>query len=450
MKKLIAISALLATGLYSSVATGSVVAIIDSGTDMLHKDIEPQAWINHAEVPRNDRDEDGNGYQDDIHGWNFAEGNSQVIDYKYLGTLTQDVRRFFEIQTGLFLGTATEDDIAWMRSKIEEADFVKQLQIYGNFMHGTHVGGIAIKNSVDAKLLAVKLIPTEVSLPFNVKPSGDKGLGMFLLKQALGALAKQQATLMGEIGAYVHSHKADIANGSFGTGYPQAKMIVETLIKTFVKNPKPEDIEEGTLHFLNETIKHAASLVTNAPNTLFVFAAGNDGLNNDEYPTSPTNIKEPNAISVAATLGNNSLASFSNYGPTMVDVAAPGVGIEATVPGNQYLKVSGTSQAAPFVANIASKVKDANPSLSPAQVKKVITGTVDRRSWLKGKVKFGGVVNRARAVRAAELSIKLGLENAIKSSHKEVKDLGETKNLGPINTDLKGFVLPLPSQFVVR
>ena len=52
----------------------------------------PYAWVNPVDIADNNRDEDGNGYQDDVHGWNFAEGNNEVIDYSYLGLLNDDIR----------------------------------------------------------------------------------------------------------------------------------------------------------------------------------------------------------------------------------------------------------------------------------------------------------------------------------------------------------------------
>src|SRR5581483_3382334 len=48
-----------------------VVAIIDSGIDTLHEDLKEILWTNPKEIPGNDIDDDGNGYVDDIHGWNF-------------------------------------------------------------------------------------------------------------------------------------------------------------------------------------------------------------------------------------------------------------------------------------------------------------------------------------------------------------------------------------------
>jgi cell wall-associated protease len=51
-----------------------VVAVIDSGIDTLHEDLKPILWKNPKEVPGNGVDDDGNGYVDDIYGWNFIGG----------------------------------------------------------------------------------------------------------------------------------------------------------------------------------------------------------------------------------------------------------------------------------------------------------------------------------------------------------------------------------------
>lgn len=443
MKKLLAVLALSAT-----TVQGATIAVIDSGTDLLHKELYDKAWVNAGEVEGNDRDDDYNGYQDDVNGWNFAESNNQVIDYSYMGTLTFDIRRFFEIQTKSFYGTATQEEKDWVKMKMQDEEFVKSLQVYGNFMHGTHVAGITAKDSDLAQVMAVKIIPTEVKLP-GQKNIKDNGLGLTLLKQGLKLLAGQQMQMLTTVARYVDGHKVDIANGSFGTGYPQARMIVDMLAATiFRKNPPTEEqLHEVTVEFLNHLIKEGDHMVQAAENTLFVFAAGNDGLDNDKYPTSPTNIQADNVISVSAALGFDALASFSNYGVKMVDVAAPGVGIESTVPGNKYLVVSGTSQAAPFVANIAGQVKDANPELSPRDIKKIILGTVDIREWLVGKVRTSGTVNGSRAVRAAELSKTMNVDLAIRNSIRDVQDIPSSGELEKSAARSTGVVLPLPSMF---
>ncbi|MCS3857743.1 S8 family peptidase [Salinibacter ruber] len=50
------------------------VAVIDSGLDTDHEDLAAKLWTNADEVPGNDVDDDGNGYVDDVHGWNFIGG----------------------------------------------------------------------------------------------------------------------------------------------------------------------------------------------------------------------------------------------------------------------------------------------------------------------------------------------------------------------------------------
>ncbi|MFM2358717.1 MAG: hypothetical protein RLY16_710 [Bacteroidota bacterium] len=51
-----------------------LVAVIDSGIDTLHEDLKPILWVNPKEIPGNGKDDDKNGYVDDIHGWNFLGG----------------------------------------------------------------------------------------------------------------------------------------------------------------------------------------------------------------------------------------------------------------------------------------------------------------------------------------------------------------------------------------
>jgi hypothetical protein len=113
----------------SFAATASTIAIIDSGTDVEHKDFisNQTIWMNPVETERNGRDEDNNGYQDDIYGWNFAEGNSDVIDRKYIGTFSENPKKFFEIQGRMLLGTATQADLEWVKKAREDKEIMAEL-----------------------------------------------------------------------------------------------------------------------------------------------------------------------------------------------------------------------------------------------------------------------------------------------------------------------------------
>jgi cell wall-associated protease len=415
---------------FSLNAKSATVAIIDSGVDVEHKDFHNQIWTNTVDSSENQRDEDQNGYQDDVYGWNFAESNNLVIDRKYLGTFSETPYKFFDIQGKMFLGTASQEELDWVKNIRNNPEAIAELQKFGNFVHGTHVAGIAIKDVKESQLLSVKLIPTEIK-PFMEllkaqasQKSLNNDLREKLLKQTLSSLADQQMTMLAEIAKYVGDHKTDIANGSFGTGYNQARMITDNAYRiVFFKKPTEEEAKKYAIFFMEALIEAGKKMTSAAPKTLFVFAAGNEGSNNDEYPTSPTNIKADNVISVAATMGYVKLAPFSNYGISKVEVAAPGMLIHSQIPGDEYLKVSGTSQAAPYVANIATKVKEINPKLNPLEIKKIIMGTVDVKDYLKEKVASSGIVNLDRAVYAAEMSLKMSIIEALQVAKKDVLDV---------------------------
>ncbi len=63
-----------------------IIAIIDTGIDYLHPDLFSNMWRNPGEIPGNKRDDDRNGFVDDIYGWSFDEGNADPIDRHYHGT----------------------------------------------------------------------------------------------------------------------------------------------------------------------------------------------------------------------------------------------------------------------------------------------------------------------------------------------------------------------------
>src|SRR6266404_518611 len=131
---------------------------------------------------------------------------------------------------------------------------------------------------------------------------------------------------------------------------------------------------------------------------LFVAASGNSSTNNDRSPHYPSSYN--NVISVAALDRNDQLASFSNYGPKSVQIAAPGKDILSTWLGGDYEEHSGTSMATPVVAGVAALVIANQPRISVEDLRQKLLASVDKLEALKGKVTTGGRINAAKAVGA--------------------------------------------------
>jgi len=145
-----------------------------------------------------------------------------------------------------------------------------------------------------------------------------------------------------------------------------------------------------------------------AANIIFCAAAGNGGADNsgpgddnDAQPFYPSSYDCANIISVAATDDTDHLASFSNYGSTSVDLAAPGVGILSTLPGDGYASWSGTSMATPYVTGAVALCAAQFPSETMAQRVQRILGHVDPLASLSGMMTTGGRLDLAAAVNAS-------------------------------------------------
>jgi len=130
---------------------------------------------------------------------------------------------------------------------------------------------------------------------------------------------------------------------------------------------------------------------------ILVAAAGNDGEDLGKSPYFPAAYGLSNIISVAATDRNNSLIKESNYGEG-VDIAAPGLDIFSSLPGNRYGLLSGTSQAAAFVTGAVAMVKSNYPELTITEIKTIIISSAKHSKELENKVRSEGVVDIAAAL----------------------------------------------------
>lgn len=285
---------------------GVVVAVSDTGISAAHPDLYPQMWTNPGETgldskgkskANNGVDDDGNGYVDDVYGWNFVKKSGGGVD---------------------------------------------------NHFHGTHVAGtIAARVTKAMAGVAPRARVMDVSF-LDSKGSGNDINGAKTIVYAVDQGAK-------------------IINCSWG----------------------------GTKR--NATLEKAIAYAE-SKGVLVVVAAGNDNQDTDRKPSYPNVYDFANIVSVGATsTEGGSRASFSNYGKTTVELAAPGDSIKSLKPNSGYTSLSGTSMATPHVSGVAALVWSAHPNYSAAQVKKALMATRAASGW-KGKSITEGQLDAELAV----------------------------------------------------
>lgn len=412
----------------------SIVGIMDSGVDLTHKDLVSKKWINLKEKAGS-LDHDHDGLPGDINGWDFTEKSSVIFNNNYNYLINADVKTYFNYFRLYELGLLSESspEKIWLWAHYEDQNFMEQVDFVGKYIHGTHVAGVSARDNSAVKILSTKIIPTFYQDLNKIINKGIYGMPDITVEEftpMVVAKAINKITEMLPVHEYVNFHKVDVVNQSFGISYIVAGEFLTTAFSIEVgRLPTEEELKNIVRTYFDQLAKDGQKLFEAAPNTLFAIAAGNDTSDNDLYPDFPASVPAENKIVVAATFDYKMLAEFSNFGATTVDVAAPGVAINSTAPTNIYISMSGTSMATPFVTNIIAAIKDLNPALKVGDLKAIILGTVDVKPWLKEKVKTSGIVNKARALKAAEYAKTQSIDVAISKARTAVMDVPVEKSM---------------------
>lgn len=215
-----------------------LIAIIDTGVDYRHPDLADQMWVNPNEIPDNGIDDDGNGYVDDIHGWDFFNNDASVCHY-------------VETENGY---TADPDD---------------------NDNHGTHIAGIiaaTANNSIGISGVASNVNVRIMSLKIH---GGSSSSGT--VANAIKAIR------------YAEAMGADICNLSWGTlNYSQPlELAIRESSMLFITAAGNNGINN------NSTPMFPASL--RLPNLISVAYVDNNGklANDSNYGLSTVDIAAP-------------------------------------------------------------------------------------------------------------------------------------------------------------
>lgn len=441
-----------------------VVGVVDSEINTADPRLAGKVYINTKETSLLD-DGDGNGFKGDIEGWNRATGDGQIYNPN------RAILKFFEAVLEYRDLTQINYTRDLTKQELENAEHLSKeipngvLKAFHTTAHGQHVTGIILKETQNTQIVPVVYINDEMAAQIKPKVgievsdainhldtykvdrhfmAGDIPQKLFALKEIrvpLYPVVTHHLDLFKPIFDFLKTRPVRVVNFSIDSGLRShvANVFSERWMENFFSSPKPEQLEAYVHAAQKYASMHMYSWMLEQKKTLFVIAASNaedseEGFNteivandNDKDPSFPSSIAKwfdaHNLIVVAATVERKSLGKFSNYGAKSVDVAAPGYQISSYYPEGGEFTASGTSMAAPYVTNTAARMLEINPKLSPRNLKKMILATVDKKDFLKDKVKTSGIVNPDRATKAASLSLKLSIDKAIEKSRLEIKDL---------------------------
>jgi subtilisin family serine protease len=417
--------------LKGKIGVSVTVAVIDGGLDTSHKAFRGILWRNPKEIAGNGKDDDHNGYTDDLHGWNFLGSNRGSFQYDNLDLVRQ-------IRVAVKMGNHKQEaKLQWqLEQKRNSWQHIRETSKIDLGLLKRILTGIGKSEPVEKDFRAYRYkIPAEQQLLLRIVTALKQGQDFNSFRNYLEWRyqdAKEQldywlnleydprkdqafsrpfygnGDIQGPIADHA-THVAGIISAKSTGGKEDAKgvahnvklMILRTVpIGDFLdaemalairyaadNGAKIINISIGKGMVLDPGLIEASIKYAMDKDVLIVHAAGNQGklLEQGVYPKKNyQNGGWAKAWIEVGASGSKDDASLlfgaSNYGKAVVDVFAPGVEINSCAPGNSYMYLSGTSMATPVVSGMAAVVRSYYPQLSALQVRQVILESVSKVS----------------------------------------------------------------------
>lgn len=341
-----------------------VVGIWDTGVDAVV--FGDSMWANPGET-FDGTDTDGNGFVDDVHGIAFdVDGLRSPHVLLPEGDMAGRVDEAMNYVKGFrdLISSIDSDESTHLKRHVSNLQpesvksFMTALNFAADYMHGTHVAGIAVEGNSFAR-------------PLIARTSFDYHTPRRLLTRDI---ANQYAQSYRDTVDYFKAAGVRTANMSWGWTLKEVEGVLESNGVT-----DPDERKARTAEIFGILKDGLYGALESAPEILFITAAGNSDSDIEFDEIIPSNFKLPNLMVVAAVDQAGDPTSFTSTGSNVV-IYANGFEVDSYVPGGGRMKASGTSMASPNALNLAAKLFVLDPDLSPTDVINLITEGATRNA----------------------------------------------------------------------
>jgi len=329
--------------------TPVVIGIWDSGVDPR---VYPKQLFDDLTSQSPPKETDPHGLSYDLHS-NRVHGELYPMgdNAKRLPQLKEQIKGILDIRASVDspeaeatkkkLGALTQDQVQ---------AFLEDMELFGNYMHGTHVAGIASEGNPYARILIAR-----ITFDYHVIPEKPT------IEQAKKDVIADEAFV-----DYFKQHGVRVVNMSWGGSL---KDVEDALEKNGVGNAEERKKQAREIFDIGKVGLYNA--LKGAPDILFIASAGNSNndVNFDEMV--PSSFDLPNFVTVGAVDQAGDETSFTSFGKNVI-AYADGFEVDSYIPGGSRLKLSGTSMSSPEVTNLAAKLFAIDPSLKPGDVIQLI------------------------------------------------------------------------------